>query len=282
MTVAPVGRARATTSSHRARKAPLGACLQRIWMNRAPPARYASARAETVHPDRRATSASMMALRGERIRRPRRGSFFFARRREALHELRAQTPRQEVGVAENAQVHGNGRLDSLHHRHLQRALHANDRFVAVAAVGNHFGDHRVVVRRNRAIGVGGRVDADAWPATDAEHADVAGRRHERLGIFGIHPALDRVAVEGDLALPERQPLAGRYPDLLLHDVDAGHELGHRMFDLEARVRFHEIEPGLVVHEELEGSRVGVLHRLGGVDDQVPQLATLLLGERRRR
>ncbi len=91
-----------------------------------------------------------------------------------------------------------------------------------------------------------------------------------------------MSVEGDLALPERQALAGRDANLLLHDVDTGDELGDRVLDLQARVRLHEVEPGLVVHEELEGSRVGVLHGLGRVDNQVPELATLLLGERRRR
>ena len=64
----------------------------------------------------------------------------------------------------------------------------------------------------------------------------AGRRRERLGILGVDAALDRVAGERDVALLERQPLARRDPDLLLDDVDAGHHLGDRMLDLEARVR----------------------------------------------
>ena len=38
-----------------------------------------------------------------------------------------------------------------------------------------------------------------------------------------------------------EPLARRDPDLLLDDVDAGHHLGDRMLDLEARVRLHEVE-----------------------------------------
>ena len=91
-----------------------------------------------------------------------------------------------------------------------------------------------------------------------------------------------MSVERDFALPDRQALAGGDADLFLHDVDAGHELGHRVLDLETRVRLHEVEPRLVVHEELERAGVGVLHGLRGVHDEVPQLAPLFLRERRRR
>ena len=62
-----------------------------------------------------------------------------------------------------------------------------------------------------------------------------------------------------------EPLAGRDPDLLLDDVDAGHHLGDRMLDLQARVRFHEVEAAVRIHQELERAGVRVLHRLGGVD-----------------
>ena len=74
----------------------------------------------------------------------------------------------------------------------------------------------------------------------------------------------------------RQPLARGDANLLLDDVDAGHELRDRVLDLQARVRFHEVELGLVVHQELEGSRVGVLHGSGRIHDQVAELAPLLL------
>ena len=111
---------------------------------------------------------------------------------------------------------------------------------------------------------------------------MARRRHERLRVLGVHAALDRVAVEGDLSLPERQPLARRDANLLFHDVDAGHELGDRMLDLEACVRLHEIELCLLVHQELERPRVGVLHGPRGVDDEIAQLAALFFRQRRRR
>ena len=100
-------------------------------------------------------------------------------------------------------------------RHLERALHPRDRFLAVAAVDDDLRDHRVVVRRDRAIGVRERLDADARAARHAEHVDHARRRHERLRILGVDAALDRVAGERDVALLERRavrrPRSGSAP-----------------------------------------------------------------------
>ena len=89
-------------------------------------------------------------------------------------------------------------------------------------------------------------------------------------------------VERHVALLERQALAGRNPDLLLDDVDAGDELGHRVFDLDARVHFEEEEVPLVVEEELERPGVRVLHRARGIDDRAAELAAHLLGDGHRR
>ena len=99
----------------------------------------------------------------------------------------------------------------------------------------------------------------------------ARRGHERLGILGVDAALDGVAGERHLALLEREPLARRDADLLLDDVDAGHHLSHRMFDLQAGVRFHEVEAPIRIHQELERSGIAVLNRLGRIHDTAPIL-----------
>ena len=79
-----------------------------------------------------------------------------------------------------------------------------------------------------------------------------------------------------------KPLAGRNANLLLDDVDAGHHLGDRMLDLDARVHFHEEEVALLVHQELEGAGVGVLHGARRVGDDAAHLAADLVGDRDRR
>ena len=53
----------------------------------------------------------------------------------------------------------------------------------------------------------------------------------------------------------------RDANLPLHEVDAGHELGDRMLDLEARVHLEEVELAVAVEQEL--ARAGV-HVAGGL------------------
>ena len=85
----------------------------------------------------------------------------------------------------------------------------------------------------------------------------------------------------DFRLLEPEPLAGRDANLFLDDVDAGHHLGDRMLDLQPRVRFHEVEAAVRIHQELERPGVGVLHGLGGVDDDRAHPASHLVAERGR-
>ena len=47
------------------------------------------------------------------------------------------------------------------------------------------------------------------------------------------------------------------PDLRLHDVDAGDRFGNRMLHLNAGVHFDEVQLAVLIHQELDGSRVGV-------------------------
>ena len=96
--------------------------------------------------------------------------------------------------------------------------------------------------------------------------DHTGRRHERVGILGVDPALDGMARERDVTLLVGEALAGRDPNLFLDDVNAGDHFGDRMFDLQTRVGFHEVEAAVGIHQELERPRVGVLHGLRRVDD----------------
>src|SRR5687768_10251315 len=126
------------------------------------------------------------------------------------------------------------------------------------------------------------IDADARPTADAEHADVSRRWYERLRIFRVDAALDRVSVERDLSLPNRESLTCGDADLLFDDVDAGDELGDRMLDLETRVRLHEVEPRLIVHQEFERAGIRVLDRFRRVDNEIAELTPLLLRQRRRR
>ena len=52
-------------------------------------------------------------------------------------------------------------------------------------------------------------------------------------------------------------------DLLLHDVDAGDHLGHRMLDLDARVHLDEVELAVLV-QELERAGAAVADLAAGL------------------
>src|SRR5262249_57756728 len=127
--------------------------------------------------------------------------------------------------------------DPFHHGHFEGATHARDRLLAVAAVRDDLGDHRIVVRRDRALSVRERFDTDARPARRTERANHARRRNERVRVLGVDAALDGVAGERDLALLEPQTLPCCDPDLLLDDVDATPHLRDPLSYLPPPLRF---------------------------------------------
>ena len=63
----------------------------------------------------------------------------------------------------------------------------------------------------------------------------------RYGILGVDPALDGVAAQPAPVALEADRLARRHPDLLLHQVEAGDHLGHRVLHLDPGVHLHEVE-----------------------------------------
>jgi hypothetical protein len=67
----------------------------------------------------------------------------------------------------------------------------------------------------------------------------------------------------DVLLAVAQLHARGDADLLLHDVHAGDELGHRVLDLHARVHLDEVELVVLV-QELEGARAAVADLAAGV------------------
>src|SRR5580765_1571037 len=138
----------------------------------------------------------------------------------------------------------------------ERDAHARDRGLAVAAVHDQLADHRIVVWRNPVAVVDVRVHAHAGAARGEEAFDHAGRRHERVRVFRIDAALDRVAGDLDVALLDRELFAARDQQLFAHEIDAGDHLGDRMLDLDARVHLDEVEAAVLV-EELERTRAAI-------------------------
>src|SRR3546814_14246049 len=61
-----------------------------------------------------------------------------------------------------------------------------------------------------------------------------------------------------LAVAER--LAGGDAQLLVDQIDAGDFFGHRVFDLQARVHFQEVELSALAEDEFDGAGVAVANR----------------------
>ncbi len=183
----------------------------------------------------------------------------------------------KVGVAEDGQVGRDRGGHALDCGLLQRPDHAGDRPVAVAAPHAELAGEVVVVLADLVAGLVAAIPAHPNAGRDVQLGERAGTWQEgTLGrILGVDAALDGVAADGHVVLGERQFLAGSDPNLQLHQVDPGDQLGYRVLHLETGVHL-QIEELAVLIEKLDGSGVGVVaapgHRHGrlahGGDDAV--------------
>src|SRR3546814_19915812 len=83
-----------------------------------------------------------------------------------------------------------------------------------------------------------------------------------------------------LAVAER--LAGGDAQLLVDQIDAGDFFGHRVFDLQARVHFQEVELSALAEDEFDGAGVAVANRAGDAGRGLADLLAQRGIERRRR
>ena len=156
----------------------------------------------------------------------------------------------------------------------ERPVHAGDGLLGGRRPGGDLLEERIVVAGDHRAGIGGAaVEADAEAGRAAIGGDAAVVGDEvLLRVLGGDPALERVAVEADIALARHA--RGRVadlgaagdPDLRLDDVDAGHLLGDGVLDLDARIDLDEIElAGVGIHQELDGAGPGIVRGVGDGD-----------------
>ena len=154
------------------------------------------------------------------------------------------------------------------------------RLRAVGAPDDQLGNHRVVVGRDHVAFAHACVDthrrvrraalvAHAVLETHgafgrAVHVEPAGGGQElRVGVFGADARLDRVAVDAQFVLQQRQRLARGHAQLPLHEVEAGDRFGHRVLDLQPGVHLHEKEAQVAIcsrlGDELDRACTDVTH-----------------------
>ncbi len=69
----------------------------------------------------------------------------------------------------------------------------------------------------------------------------------------------------DVVLREWQSFTVRDADLQVHQVEPGDQFGHRMFHLQTRIHFQEVEILLLVDQKLDCAGVGVARSLRDPD-----------------
>ena len=114
-------------------------------------------------------------------------------------------------------------------------------FAACRVLEIDLGDHRIIPGADRIAGAHTRIGAGTFGEMDMRQR--AGRGQEACGhILGIKPRLEGVAGQADILLLRGQGFATGHTKLPFDEVDAGHGLGDRVFDLQPRVHLHEPEP----------------------------------------
>ena len=163
-----------------------------------------------------------------------------------------------------------------------------DRLLAGLGVGDKLGDHRIVIERDLAALEDAGVVAHrhavvlAFGRRPVAHQPADRGREIAIRVLGIDAALDRPAVELDVALLEAQRLARGDADHLLDEIDAGDELGHRMLDLQPGVHLQEIEAAVLAGDELHRAGAVVADRLRERDRLLAHFGARLGVEQRAR
>jgi hypothetical protein len=157
-----------------------------------------------------------------------------------------------------------------------------DASLRVAACATTLGEHRVVVHPDDRPDLHPAVHPHSLAGRHREGDERAGRRQEAAGrVLGVQPRLDGVTGEARRRDLGRQRLALRDEQLQTHEVQAGHELGHRVLDLQAGVHLEERRGAVGREHELDGSGPRVGHRPRGGDGGLAQPGAQGLVDRRR-
>src|SRR5450830_516539 len=125
------------------------------------------------------------------------------------------------------------------------------------------------------------INANTRPAWHMERSNAARGRHKVVRVFSIDTAFNRVAMILNIALAESQFLACSDLDLLLHDINTGNHLGHRMFNLNTRIHFNEIE-FIVFIQKLKSARTAIIDTATSISTTLAYFVPQFLTNPRRR
>src|SRR5579875_502763 len=130
------------------------------------------------------------------------------------------------------------------------------------------------MRRNLIAGKKMAIDTyprPTWRQILLDHS----RLRAKVGvcIFRRNTALDGMAAQSNIFLPEMQWQPGGNAYLLLDQIDARHHLGHGMLYLQTGIHLHEIVTILLIYQELERASVAISYLLYSADGLHAHLIT---------
>src|SRR4029434_2799606 len=101
------------------------------------------------------------------------------------------------------------------------------------------------------------IDSHTKAAWRMPRPNLSGTGSEGDGIFRVDAALHGVSPELNILLLIRQPGPCSNQNLITHDINARDSLSDRMFHLNARIHFHEVELLVLVDQELQRAHIPV-------------------------
>src|SRR5579864_9271747 len=217
----------------------------------------------------RCSRTRRVAPRGQTRRPP---LHFAVLSQEPFDKPRVELPRSKIGIRQNLPMQRNRRIHAFDDKHLQRPCHTRAGLVPILGTHNQLRDQRIVIRWNHSLGVGRGIHAYAGSSRRMKRGNLPGRRRELLGVLRVDAALDRVTAVHDWPVQHILHLrASRNHDLALHQVDIGNHLRHRMLHLNAGVHLNKVELAVLIHQELNRSRVPISDRRQRLAQHIPDL-----------
>ena len=191
------------------------------------------------------------------------------------HPARRQPARSEAGVADHEAVERQRRLDAGHFGLVEGSPQPIDGGVPIARMDHDLGDEVVVLRR----APGRRPRSRCRPGRPARTASTQRRdpTRRRREVRAGSSAESRTSIAWLVGSAARSAAAsaaadsgapGREAELLADDVQAGHELGHAVLDLEPGVDLEEVERPVGRPQELGRRGVAQAGRRGDPDREL--------------
>src|SRR6185295_17368345 len=174
-------------------------------------------------------------------------------------------------------------LNTEHRKPGQRVDQFSQRRLAIRSASDDFGEHRVVMNSYLASCFHAVIDSNSADGRSAPFEYRSSRGQEVVcRVFCIDASLYRVTCLPNIFLRDLERLSFRNLDLKLYQIESRYHLGHRVFDLEPRVDFNEVELTRRGENEFDRPGIRVANRTSRIERGFADLFAQIRGDGRRR